>query len=116
LGDACFDLGDFGGADRHLVSALALLGHRLPGSRGRWLAFVLRATASRIARRLLGRARPAAADGGRLEASRAAGRLALMRAYQFRGLEVLALSLLAVSLGELSGSDNVFALGVLGHG
>jgi tetratricopeptide (TPR) repeat protein len=114
LGDACFDLGDFGRADEHLASALALLGHRLPRSRPGWILSVLRAVAGRTLRRLLGRSR--GTDAGQLEASRAAGRLALMRAYQFRGVEVLALSLLAVSLGERSGRDNVFALGVLGHG
>lgn len=118
LGDAYFCLGDFARADLHLESALAMLGYALPKTKGAWTRLAIRMLLRRIPRMWLRRRRPrpeSDSDPRLIEASRAAARRAQMGGYRFETIEILALSLLAVELGEDGGRDNAFALGVLGH-
>ena len=118
LGDAYFFLGDFARADTRLEEVLGLLGHSLPVTTGGWLRLAARTLAQRLGRRALGLLglRPAQAERhGHLEASKAAARRALMGGYRFETVPILALSLLAVELGERGGQESAVALAMLAH-
>jgi serine/threonine protein kinase/tetratricopeptide (TPR) repeat protein len=117
LGDAEYYAGNPDAASIRLTESLEILGYAPPRSALGWLLLISSQVLVQIAIRVTARrrARKWPENPWLLEASKAAGRMAITKTWMLDGVGGLGFSLLGVNLAERGGGADIFAMGVLGY-